>query len=236
MRKLFALVTSALLILTVTACSSDNEEADGAAGENGSTLARQGEYLTDYIQTLSVNGKEFSFPATFDEMKEIFGDDMKSRYPDYPGSVLDKKDGTYWVVGEFVFDGYYWGRINFTTENENGENAVIDWFNPDFHGRLGEDQNVRDVTHLKDGETVTEQFIYEDGKIPYSMNGFATGTATRAEISGYFEGVSRSDLLNGVTTDNYVFEDYVLTIYYGEYGEADLLTRFMITTNYGGEM
>ena len=225
MKKLFALMTALLLL---TACQTAEED-------DGPELPHSGEYLTDYIQTLSINGKEFPFPATFDEMKETFGDDMKSQYPNYFRAVLDRENGTYWVIGEFVFDGYYWGHINFLTENENGENAVQDWFNPDF--RIPsfddfEDDGIRGVTYWKDEGMVMEKFIYEEGRIPYSINGFTVGEATRAEVGEYFGEASYSDLDDGVTTDVYAFEDYTLAVYYGEYGETDLLTRFMIITNY----
>ena len=229
MRKLVALTAAALLMLT--ACQSSDAEADNA--HDGSDMSHQGEYLTDYIQTLSINGKEFSFPASFDEMKETFGDDMKSQYPNYFRAVLDRENGTYWVIGEFVFDGYYWGHINFLTENENGENAVQDWFRPDFLTPSlddFEDGGIRDVTYWKDGKMVTEDFVFEEGRIPCSLNGFTTGEATRADISGYFGETSCSDPENGVMMDSYVFEDYTLTLYYGE---PELLTRFMITHNNG---
>ena len=229
MRKLFALMTALLML---TACQSAKNEADNAA--DGSDNVR---YLTDYIQTLSINGKEFPFPAAFDKMKELFGDDMKSRYPDYPGSVLDRQDGTYWIVGEYAFDGYFWGRINFITENENGENAVLDWFRPDFLTPSFddfEDDGIREAAYWNGERMVTEQFVYEEGRIPYSMNGFAAGETTRREIQDYFGETSSNDTGKAVTMDSYVFEDYTLTVYYGEYGGADLLTRFMIAANHGG--
>ena len=224
MRKLFALTTAALI--TLTACQSAEVEAE-------QDQPHSGEYLTDYVQTLSINGKEFPFPASFDEMKEIFGDDMKSQYPDYFRSVLDKQDGTYWIVGEFAFDGYYWGRINFVTEDESGKNAVMDWFVPDLLTPSFddfEDDGIRNVAHWKDGKMVTEDFVYEEGRIPFSLNGFTTIEATRTDISGYFGETSFTEPENGVTTDSYVFEDYILTLYYGE---SELLTRFMITHNNG---
>lgn len=231
MKKLFVLMTAVLLMLT--ACQSAETESDNA--DDGSDMSHQGESLTDYIQTLSINGKEFPFPATFDEMREIFGDDMKTRYPDYPGSVLDRQDGTYWIVGEYAFDGYFWGRINFITEDENGENAVLDWFSPDFLTPSFddfEDDGIREVSYWKDGGMVTEQFVYEEGRIPCSLNGFTPGAATRTEIQDYFGEVSSNDMGKVVTTDNYVFEDYILTLYYGEHTDPNLLTRFMITSNY----
>ena len=232
MKKLFALTAAALLMLT--ACQSAETEADNA--DDGSDMSHPGEYLTDYVQTLSINGTEFPFPATFDEMKEIFGDDMKSQYPDYFRAVLDREDGTYMIVGEYAFDEYYWGWINFVTENENGENALLYLFRPDFSIPSFddfEDDGIRGVTYWKDDGMVTEKFVYEDGRIPYSLNGFVVGEATHSEIQEYFGEISHNDMGNGVTMDNYVFEDYALSLYYGEYGEADVLSRFMIiSTNY----
>ena len=249
MRKFFALMTAALLVLTLSGCQSsdadDGVDIDISGAELVTpppvttteekadppevVLTHPGKYLTDYIDTLSINGQEFSFPITFDGMQAVFGDSMKTDYPDYEEAVFERGDGKYWVGGDFVFDGYYWGKIYFITENENGEDAVIDFFAPSScYSEL--DDGIRYVRWWKDGELVIEEFPFEEGQIPYSFGGFTTGVASQAEINGYFGEVEAYDVGDGVTVEIYSFEDYSLMVYYGEYGGADVLSQFIILT------
>lgn len=251
MRKLFALLTAALLTLTLTACQSPDDDKGADIDITGGELAtpppyetteeeaqppavivltHPGEYLTDYIQTLSINGQEFPFPITFDGIQAVFGDDMKTYYPDYEDAVFRRGDGRYWVGGDFVFDGYYWGNIYFITENENGEDAVIDFFTPSYCYSELEDDGIRNVKFWENGELVMEEFLFEEGRIPYSFGGFTAGVASQEEISEYFGEVEAYDVGDGTTVEIYSFEDYVLDVYYGEYGGENVLSRFIIIT------
>ena len=72
MKKLFALMTAALLMLT--ACQTSDEGAD-TSDENKIELTHPGEYLTDYVDTLSIGSHTFPFTASQSEAKEIFGED-----------------------------------------------------------------------------------------------------------------------------------------------------------------
>ena len=74
MKKLFALMTAALLMLTVTSCQSA-EDTEPEETEEWRPIERipnrPGEYFTDLARTFSIGDRSFTLDMTFDEAREL---------------------------------------------------------------------------------------------------------------------------------------------------------------------
>ena len=211
MRKLFVLMTAALLMLT--ACQgTEDAEAEESEIEDVSLTNRPGEYLADYVDTLTVGSHTFPFTASQSEAAEIFGEDMKD-------TVIDKQAYSetyeeYTFGSDIVDDGYYWGYLMFRGESGDPDEASLDVFFSDvtFDG----DDGIREISYIdENGEYIHEEYLFEEGKVTEKVNGFTTGISTRKEIQEHFgEGEYWDvEIRRG---ENYVFEDYAIVFYYDE--------------------
>ena len=223
MKKLFALITAALLMLTMTAChNTEDAEAEESEIEYASLTNRPGEYLADYVDTLTIGSHTFPFTASQSEAAEIFGEDMKE-------TVIDKQAysetyGEYIFDSDIVDDGYYWGFLMFWGDSEDPDGTVLYSFFSDvtFDG----DDGIRETSYIdENGEYIHEEYLFEEGKVTVKVNGFTTGISTRKEIQEHFGEGEYWDV-EVRRGENYVFEDYAIVFYYDE---NDIFYRCFIT-------
>ena len=221
MKKLFALMAAALLMLT--ACQISDEGADNTSDENKIELTHPGEYLTDYVNTLSIGSHTFPFTASQSEAKEIFGEDMKYTATDKRsyGEINEK----YIFSSDIVDDGYYWGFLMFWGENGDPDETSLFSFSSDitFDG----DDGIRGTPYIdENGEYIHEEYPFEEGKVTEKVNGFTAGISTRKEIQEYFgEGVYWD--VEVQMGESYVFEDYAIIFFYDE---NDIFCRCFISS------
>lgn len=226
MKKLFALMTAAVLALALSACQSPQPaevEADNTDDQEKLELTHPGEYLNDYIDTLSIGDREIPLSITFEEARELFGDDFKTSYPDILEEVVPNKFiGLYSSYADIIDNGSYWGMLTFGSEKESGEDAFLIMFRPltDFGG------DSMNVTWSENGEYFDDDFPFEFGKITSSIGGFTTGISTRSQIREFFgDGRADDSEEDDLYFDTYMFEDYGVEFQYNENG---IIIRFVV--------
>lgn len=235
MKKLIAWLMAALITLTLTSCQTADDTEPEETGEWQPVQRipnRPGEYFTDFARTFSIGDRTFTFDMTFDEARELFGEDMKTAYPDGKLGIVELYDGRYMIHTAVIDNGYYWGLMGFVSENENGENAALYFLSTELtlEGSIYEETGTRKAGWYENGDYRYQEFPFEFMKIPTSINDFTTGISTREQIHEYFGDCTAEDNEEtGERSDAYLFEDYSMAL---QYTDEDVLSRITVVKAY----
>lgn len=216
----FLLLLSALFSLSLlTSCSTDNPDTQGKATEQITEaygINRPGEYFTDKVSSLKLGDKEFDLPLDFDGFKAIFGDEMTVWYSkeNDENHELEKYIFDDYIFTSVVQDGVYTAELYFI-HNMNTKKYDFYMIKTVNNFILADKDTASNISYTENGEIKIKDFPIEADKVIFSIDGLATGTATKEQIDkliGEGEVFDHSD--KGYILEAYYFEDYKMTLYY----------------------
>ena len=205
--SLLFLVVS-VLITMFTGCDNSvnsNEEQE---------LTHSGQYLTDIIETISIGENVFSFDTSYEDMVQLFGDDMLTYVPyeNHPELEHQTTNGKFMAHCPTFQTGNYWGTISFMFD-EGYKNGSICSVYQEFPYEEG--IHSANVSWIENGEVMSKEVVLDPSRVVMSINELTSGVATREDFRKVF-GNGREEKAYYSVREVYIFEDYSMQLCYDE--------------------
>lgn len=211
MKRCIGILVSIAMLFVLCSCNNNENNRSESIISTEEELTNPGEYLSNSCESLEINGISFSLSSTYDELKQVFGNDLVVYFPD---DEKVQKSSLFSVSGSLYNNEQYFGTLTFLLDSNFNDGKIVGIIQEFPYS--AETKTVSAFRYSGDGQVVTKDVELNPDNFVVSVNDFTSGISTRTDFQQEFgDGIER-DRYDGYVCDEYTFEDGVMRLVYDD--------------------